>query len=242
MTTWQAVQTAMATLRGMPERVQALRDKFREDTKTIRVNPNLSERYAAEQVERTRRDAAQALQSLYAGAESAHRTVESYTPTPLGATDPLVAEQRIGRGWSRAERMLNNGMGVREVLTYALDAHDLDMLLALREQGPAFVAASPGLSAADRQIEANAFRSRVAEGIARAYPDTDEGRTIAAQTVAGLLFQRIVHEVKYAEAIIKGGPLDGLGHALSVSFLKDELANLEALLAPADPAQKGAGQ
>ena len=238
MTTWQAVQTAMATLRSMPERVQALRDKCREDTKTIRVNPNYSERYATQQVERTRRDAADALQSLYATAETANRTVDSYTPTPLGATDPLVAEQRLARGWSRADRMLGNGMGVREVLTFAVDAHDLDMLLALREQGPAFVAASPGLSAADRQIDANAFRVRIAEAIARAYPDTDEGRWIAAHTVAGLLFQRIVHEVKHADAMIKGGPLDSLGHALSVRYLEDEISNLEARLAPAAPAPR----
>jgi hypothetical protein len=98
----------------------------------------------AQQAERERVNAE--VTAARAAAEESRRTVTEYLAsaqqTSAAPDQALVTEMRLQRGWDTARQLLDAGRSIQEVITFATQQRDADLLEALRGRIPAYVAAA----------------------------------------------------------------------------------------------------
>lgn len=199
-----------------------------------RKNPNWSASYIDEQIGQARATATSELAGVRAALDADVATVHAYQPTPLGPSDPVVRELQISRAWERVRSALDAGADVSDVARQAEVAGDAMVLVALREQAPARLAAvNGGLTPAERQAAVTGFLDALDRLTARGFADTDEGQWAAIKLRADIELRGAEQALNVAIGAAEGRTGDALGIAVARHYVAAELAQLDRDITPA---------
>lgn len=237
MTLDTAATAAAARIRTYAEQAEQIATRLTEQIKTVRTNPNWSAQYIDEQVSRARATATTELAGLRSALQADIATVVAYEPTPLGPTDPVVRELRISRAWERAKLAMDVGASPDEVARQAEVAGDAMMMVALREQAPARLAAlNAGATPTERQESVTGFLGLLDRLTARGFADTDAGRWTGMALRADIEIRGAEQALNAATASVEGRGGGALGIAVLRHYINDELVQLDRALTPAEVA------
>lgn len=231
---WTQVDAALAMLPRYADQADAVVADTMAAVDKIKSDPMYSAEYKAQQVTRAEEAAVAKLQDIRATIGLHVDTIDRNRPAPLGSDDPM-AELKLTRAWARAERMLDAGVPVQTVIKAAVDAQDVALVTALREEFPARILAETlDMDEVSRRATVDVFRGSLEAAIARGFAGTDEGRWLAAKLQSDILANLAHIRVQVGLNTVTGDRSgQSMEDAVRAKLAKQDLARLQADLAPA---------
>lgn len=228
------IKQAMSFLTQAQQQVRDIRERVAAELRDWKQSDDYSQMYLDNRKKAITEEGVAELQAFSRRLDKAKAVLNAPALADTRpAAEQLLDEQRITRAWARAKELLEAGSPWGGVLRDAVDAGDLMMLMALRDELPTWVMTKnhPGSTHEERQLAGRAVARHLDIALVRALPDGPERLALQGRLTWQAWGPIVESELTWAlSELTQTGAMTGLQNAINVSYLsQDAQSILDAL-------------